>query len=141
MYDVHYVSVMTHAGNSLYVLLNLCITAMPMRIMHYVHYAAYAALYMLFSILYHLADGTNAHHKSYIYEVLDWDHPVSTLRYIVVIVVLSVIVWMLLVGLTELRQRLANKLHTSMTPSSSTSTNDGDSDGLMMENYSRQESV
>ena len=106
---MHYVSVMTHAGNSLYVLLNLCITAMPMRIMHYVHYAAYAALYMLFSILYHVADGTNAHHKSYIYKVLDWEHPVSTLRYIVVIVVLSVIVWMLLVGVMLVCSLLASR--------------------------------
>ncbi|GFR63126.1 protein rolling stone-like [Elysia marginata] len=67
-------SVMTHGVNSLYVLLDIFIVASPVRLLHFVYSCGYAGVYLLFSIFYHLADGTNSSSKPYIYSALDWSN-------------------------------------------------------------------
>ncbi|KAK3773736.1 hypothetical protein RRG08_001463 [Elysia crispata] len=65
-------SIMTHAVNSLYVLSDIFVVASPVRLLHFVYSCGYAAVYILFSIFYHLGDGTNSSSKPYIYSALNW---------------------------------------------------------------------
>ena len=142
MWDVHYISVMVHTGNSIYVLLNILITAMPMRLLHYIHYVIYGLLYTLFTFIYHHAGGTNAHHQPYIYDAIDWSRPLFTLRSLVGIVVLSLLSWLALVGLTALRQKVADRLYDTLTPSASSTDEESsgaDHELQLMTNYERQQ--
>src|SRR6218665_3417685 len=77
--DVH-----QHVMNSVLVLLELAVSAIPVRILHVVYVMAYGALYMAFSAIYWAFD-----HSRVLYPgVLDWNHPLTT---IVVALVLSVV--------------------------------------------------
>ena len=64
-----------HAGNSIYVLLNLLLTATPTRLLHAIHPVLFGVAYTLFSALYQLAGGTNVHGEEYIYRLTDWGRP------------------------------------------------------------------
>ena len=62
----------THATNSIYVLLDLFVTAMPIRLLHFYFGAIYAVLYITFSSVYTLSGGSNYSNQPYIYRFLDW---------------------------------------------------------------------
>ncbi|XP_033744372.1 protein rolling stone-like [Pecten maximus] len=66
------VNIETHALNAVYVIMNLFVTGMPVRILHLWHSMVYALVYVLFSLFYTLGGGTNHVDKNYVYSVLDW---------------------------------------------------------------------
>ncbi|OWF50346.1 Protein rolling stone [Mizuhopecten yessoensis] len=66
------VNIETHALNAVYVILNLFVTGLPVRILHFWHSMVYAFVYVLFSLFYTLGGGTNEANKNYVYSVLDW---------------------------------------------------------------------
>ncbi|XP_067684220.1 protein rolling stone-like [Haliotis asinina] len=66
------VSYITHAGNTIYVIVNLCITASPVRWLHFFHPFIVAIVYAIFSAVFQAAGGTNGLGYSSIYPVLDW---------------------------------------------------------------------
>lgn len=68
-----------HAMNSIYVVLNLVLTATPSRLLHFIYPVLFGVVYTAFSVVYHLADGTNVRGQPYIYSVLDWSRPGRTL--------------------------------------------------------------
>jgi len=77
--DVH-----QHIMTSVLVLLELAVSAIPVRILHVVYVVAYGALYLAFSAIYWALD-----HNRVLYPgVLDWNHPLRTIG---VTVVLSVV--------------------------------------------------
>ena len=119
LYEVHIISFMIHGGNAIYVLLNLCITAMPMRLLHYVHYLLYAMVYTGFTYLYYLCGGTNAMEDPYIYSVLDWRDVGLVMKSVAAILLLTIVLWVALVVLTVGRQKIAEKIHGS-TPAGGT---------------------
>ncbi|XP_041379516.1 protein rolling stone-like [Gigantopelta aegis] len=73
------VRVAIHGINSIYVFLNILITATPLRLYHFIYPVAYGTVYTLFTVVYFCADGTNLAGEPYIYRVLKWDHLKSTL--------------------------------------------------------------
>lgn len=85
---------------------------MPIRLYHAFHGVIFSCLYLLFSIIYHLAGGTNALDKPYIYDVLDWADPSSAAVYGVLLSVLGPVAsWLFLWGLYTLRTSLYRKCH------------------------------
>ncbi|XP_070193164.1 protein rolling stone-like isoform X2 [Littorina saxatilis] len=63
----------THLGNSVYVLLDLCVTAMPVRLLHVIYPAVYALVYCMFTVVYWAAGGTTSSGETFIYKPLDWN--------------------------------------------------------------------
>ncbi|KAL5006078.1 hypothetical protein ScPMuIL_017236 [Solemya velum] len=72
----------THGVNSIYVLVNICLTGSPIRIYHFFHPLIYGVVYWLFSVFYFLAGGTNVDGMPYVYTVLDWREPGTAAMYI-----------------------------------------------------------
>ncbi|XP_067683945.1 protein rolling stone-like [Haliotis asinina] len=77
-----------HGMNSIYVLTNLLITAMPVRVYHVIYPVIYGIIYTVFSVVYHILGGTNEKGEPYIYKILDW----SKLKRTVPLVFLSTFV-------------------------------------------------
>ena len=69
---VHMANVL-YISNSLYVLVDLLITAIPVRILHFTHAILFSTTYVLFSFGCWLAGGTGHRGESFIFMVLD--HP------------------------------------------------------------------
>ncbi|XP_071083458.1 glycine receptor subunit alpha-4-like [Haliotis cracherodii] len=70
--DISNVDYITHAGNTIYVIINLSITASPVRFLHFFHPFIVAVTFAIFSAVYQAAGGTNGLGYSAIYSVLDW---------------------------------------------------------------------
>ncbi|XP_071083267.1 protein rolling stone-like [Haliotis cracherodii] len=68
-----------HGMNSIYVLSNLLITAMPVRVYHVIFPVIYGVIYTVFSVVYHILGGTNDKGERYIYKILDWSNLKRTL--------------------------------------------------------------
>ncbi|XP_071082390.1 protein rolling stone-like [Haliotis cracherodii] len=67
-----YISVFTHGANLIYVVLNLLVTAVPVRLLHFYQPFILAITYGIFSATYVLAGGTNDVDEPYIYSVQNW---------------------------------------------------------------------
>ncbi|XP_050413775.1 protein rolling stone [Patella vulgata] len=76
---VNPVSLAVHGINSVYVFLNLFITAVPNRILHFYQPVIYGIIYTVFTAVYHAANGTNMRDQPYVYSVLNWDKPTKTI--------------------------------------------------------------
>ena len=61
-----------HTIISVYVVLDLLVSATPVRVYHVFHTMIFAAVYAVFTVVYDVFDGTNPLDLPYIYEVLDW---------------------------------------------------------------------
>lgn len=88
-----------HAFNTVYVLLNLCVSAKPIRILHVVYPLLVGVTYMIFSAIYELVG-----HMGPIYPILDWTKPWRTwIPAFVLALVLLVTVQFALYGIYKLR--------------------------------------
>ncbi|XP_041379501.1 protein rolling stone-like isoform X2 [Gigantopelta aegis] len=74
-------TVVVHALNSVYVILNLPVTAVPVGIYHFFHSMVVGVVYVIFTIVYHALGGTNRHDKPYIYPQIDWNRPGTAAMY------------------------------------------------------------
>ncbi|XP_061168113.1 protein rolling stone-like [Saccostrea echinata] len=79
--SVTVIDTLTHGVNAVYVLVNVSVSAIPIRIYHFFHGVVFGVTYVIFTVIYYAAGGTNHQNKSYIYSVLDWDDPGITLAY------------------------------------------------------------
>ncbi|XP_067683943.1 protein rolling stone-like [Haliotis asinina] len=68
-----------HGMNSIYVLTNLLIVNMPVRVYHVIYPVIYGVIYTVFSVVYHILGGTNEKGEPYIYKILDWSKLKRTL--------------------------------------------------------------
>ncbi|XP_067685487.1 protein rolling stone-like [Haliotis asinina] len=68
-----------HGMNSIYVLTNRLITAIPVSVYHVVYPLIYGVIYTSFSILYHILGRTNGKGQPHIYKILDWSKLKRTL--------------------------------------------------------------
>ncbi|KAK6177422.1 hypothetical protein SNE40_015526 [Patella caerulea] len=80
-YTLTTADVATHALNSFYVLANLMITAVPIRLYHFIHPTIFSVIYIVFTVIYHFAGGKNGLDKPYIYSVIDWSKPETAALY------------------------------------------------------------
>ncbi|XP_062574951.1 protein rolling stone-like [Saccostrea cucullata] len=79
--SVTVIDILTHGVNAVYVIVNVSVTAVPIRIYHLFHGVLFGVMYVVFTVIYYAAGGTNHQDKAYIYSVLDWDNPGITLAY------------------------------------------------------------
>lgn len=64
---------LTHAGNSIVMLFDIFVNAIPARFGHFIYPFSFGAIYaFVFSLPYTLLGGTDRDLKNFIYSVLDW---------------------------------------------------------------------
>lgn len=72
--NVDFIDVITHGFNSVFVIIELLLGGVPIRLIHCIFCNVYCAVYVLFSVIYWQADGLNARGKPYIYKILDYEN-------------------------------------------------------------------
>jgi hypothetical protein len=69
-----------HAGNSAMLVLDLCVSARPVRLLHALHPLCYGLAYVTFNTIYWAFD----HENNVLYEhVLDWRYPGPTVGVVI----------------------------------------------------------
>lgn len=71
-------SQLKHTLNSIYVLLDLMIIAVPVRVFHLVWPMCVGAIYTIFNATYFTHDGLGPQGKPYAYYVMDWRKPIES---------------------------------------------------------------
>lgn len=69
----------THAIAAVYIILNMAVTRLPLRLLHFLYPVAFGVIYTLFSAIYFSLGGTNQNGDPYIYSILDWSRLNRTL--------------------------------------------------------------
>ena len=100
-----------HAINSVLMILDLFVSAYPVRIVHCVYAIAYGVVYVVFSLIYWAAGGVNPYNgEPAIYPVLDWENiPGLTVAFILGFMVVLIVIQCLAYGAYRLRRHLAAK--------------------------------
>lgn len=101
----------THALNSVFILIDLMLSSIPVRLLHIVYCWVFGLSYLLLTVIFWAADGTNARDKPYIYSYIDYDSIPALASGIIVAFVLvgQPLVQALMFGLYKLRNFLTQK--------------------------------
>ncbi|KAJ0182365.1 hypothetical protein K1T71_001734 [Dendrolimus kikuchii] len=101
--------VFIHAVNSILMLILLVFCRHPCRILHFIHPLIVTLIYLIFSIIYYYAGGTNPLGEVYIYPMLDWSDPgtaaVTTVLSAFVLLVMYIVVILLTLTRNALTKR------------------------------------
>ncbi|WAR26797.1 ROST-like protein [Mya arenaria] len=110
--DITAVDASTHLINSVYVIANVFLTGMPMRILHFWFSVLYALVYSLFTVVYYFAGGTNHNENPYVYPQLNWDEkPGTAAMYCVIVTFVAVsIVHLILFGFYSLKVFISSRV-------------------------------
>lgn len=106
--QLHFISIFKHAIAALYVVANLFITDIPIRILHFWQPLILGLIYIKFSVIYDvLFGGTNTMGHPYIYSSLDWSGGTTKAMINSMLAIFTLfIVWLFLYGLYKLRVHL-----------------------------------
>lgn len=75
--------------NTVYVILNVMVTATPTRVYHFIHSIIFGLIFILFTVIYYFEGGTDDQGNRYIYDLLNWNDPgIATLASVVTIFVI-----------------------------------------------------
>lgn len=102
----------THVLNTLFVVVDLMLSSMPIRVLHMIYPMLFSFVYMIFSVIFWAAEGTNPiNHKRYIYAVLDYSkNPGFAVGLCIGLIFVAVpLVQLLIYGLYRLRVFAAKK--------------------------------
>ena len=94
-----------HAFTSAFILLDIAISAIPLRILHVIHGGMVLLLYVVLTLIYWSLDKEN----NIIYPVLNWNDPTFSLIFTGLGIVGTILVWSILFGLYKLRIWFAEK--------------------------------
>ena len=100
-----------HALNSVFMVIDLWLSAIPVRLFHSLYALLYLLIYIAFSVFYWLLGGTNIEGQPYIYKSLDYNDfkpTIGDLLAVFLLVVLPVL-QLILFGITKLRDHLHRK--------------------------------
>jgi hypothetical protein len=106
--NVGFLDVVTHAFNTVFVLIELCLGRVPIRLLHFIYTVFYLTLYVIFSVIYWQAGGNNSRGKPYIYKILDYENNnagVITALVLALVVVAPPLAQLAMLGLHKLRHR------------------------------------
>ena len=106
--NVAFLDVVTHAFNTVFVLIELFLSRVPIRLLHFVYTMMYLTLYVIFSVIYWQAGGYNTRGKPYIYKILDYENKnagVITALVLALVVIAPPLVQLAMLGLHKLRYR------------------------------------
>ncbi|XP_038207725.1 protein rolling stone-like [Zerene cesonia] len=91
-----------HAINSVVMLLLLITARQPVYILHFYHVVLFALIYLLFSVIYYAAGGTDMLGNPFVYPMLDWSNPgIAVLTGVfsaVLIIILHFLISLIVVG-------------------------------------------
>ncbi|KAH9505482.1 hypothetical protein Btru_057429 [Bulinus truncatus] len=104
----------THGVAALYIILNMAVTCIPLRVLHFVYPVTFGVIYTLFSAVYYSLDGTSQSGDRCIYSVLDWSKPgrtllISSLSNFVFIPIVHLVLCAVNLGLDKLSDRLTGR--------------------------------
>lgn len=104
--------VLTHAGNSIVLLIDTFVIAHPPRFEHFVHPMGFGFFYaFIFSLPYTLLGGVNRDYKNYIYPSIDWTNKMSgAATYSIIIIAVMGVVHLAVTALAKLRVVFAKKM-------------------------------
>ncbi|KAH9508152.1 hypothetical protein Btru_054868 [Bulinus truncatus] len=107
------IQVVINTINTVFVISNICVTAMPCQLFHFIYPVVYGALYFIFTYIYFVAGGTNIQSLDVIYNALDWHKAHPTVVGVVIGVVVCVpIAHLLLFALYTFRLFVYSKLNS-----------------------------
>eukprot|EP00057_Strongylocentrotus_purpuratus_P000938 XP_001187320.2 PREDICTED: protein rolling stone [Strongylocentrotus purpuratus] len=104
------VNVNVHGMNSVLIVIDLFVSAHPIRITHIVYVIMYSLVYTVFSLIFWAAGGVDPYGNRYIYPILNWeDIPGLTCAYLLGLAVVLFVVQCLMYTLYRLRLFLAGR--------------------------------
>ena len=104
------VDVSAHAVNSIYVVCDVCVTGIPVRMLHFYQTLIFGAAFAIFSLIYWVAGGTNWEGKDYIYSSLDYTNkPTTTAISWLAVLVSCAVLHLLMYGVYRLRAYLYSR--------------------------------
>lgn len=100
-----------HLLNSVFMLIDTCLSCIPVRLVHWLYALLYFAVYIAFSLIYWQLGGTNIEGKPYIYKALDYNDfsPIFGGLLVVFLLVVLPLLHLFLLGLTKLRDYIHKK--------------------------------
>lgn len=123
-------NVLTHACNSAIMFLDVLIVAHPIRLYHVYQPLTVGLLFLVFSVVFFAAGGTDSQGNRYIYFVLDWSKPDGAAVTSVGTVLLAVAVHTALFAVQKLRVFVHNRCAgKQVRPSSSVAAGGGGGGG------------
>lgn len=104
--------------SSVFVLMDTCLSLIPVRVVHFVYALLYLAVYLLFSVVYWKLGGTNIEGKPYIYKVLNYDDfkAITGVVLVVLLIVGVPLLHLFVFGITKFRDYLHTKYHERKKP-------------------------
>lgn len=97
-----------HILNSVVVLLEFCISALPVRLLHVVYSSIFFTLFFLFSYIYWSFDHTG----NVLYNYVDWDDPTYVLiNYVLMGLVLPLVIQVIMFFMYKLRLFIFTKIY------------------------------
>lgn len=66
-------NVTTHGINSAFVVIDICLSGIPARLLHVYQPVVYGVIYTVFTVIYWASGGTNERNRSYIYSITDYN--------------------------------------------------------------------
>lgn len=100
------INIQLHAVTSVIILLEMCVSAIPIRLFHYVYSLGYGVIYVVFSGFYYAED-----HRHILYPlVLDWSKPGTTVLAMVLLAFVGLpLIQLALFGIYKLKLFIYDK--------------------------------
>ncbi|XP_060075002.1 protein rolling stone-like isoform X2 [Ylistrum balloti] len=106
-----------HTLNTTYVVLDLLISASPIRLLHMLFAIMLGSIYSLFNAIYFLNDGTILQGRHYAYNVLNWENPAEAIVTCVLCIVQAILSQFILYEIYKLRSWIFSKTYFDMAAS------------------------
>ena len=71
---VHEIDIAFHAMNSVFMLIETCLSSIPVCLFHVVYAELYGIIYVIFTVVYWQSGGTDTNGEDHIYPLLDYGH-------------------------------------------------------------------
>ncbi|XP_050666470.1 protein rolling stone-like isoform X2 [Leptidea sinapis] len=113
IHEINALNILVHGCNSLVMIIELVMTAHPIRATHAIFGAGAGLMYGIFSALYWAVGGTDKIGLSAIYPALDWNKPGSAFAFVALCAVVMIFAHIIATCLALLRMRIAARLRPS----------------------------
>ncbi|KAK6192685.1 hypothetical protein SNE40_004115 [Patella caerulea] len=95
--------ILLHIMNTVVVLFEHSVTALPIRLLHVVYPLIFALVYIIFTVIYWTGDNTRV-----LYPALDWNEPTIAIAYVFAAAAVVVASHLMLFAIYKLRQSCCN---------------------------------
>lgn len=101
-----------HTLNSVFMLVEVVISNIPVRLLHHFYSHIFESLYFLFTVIYWATGGEDLHGNNYIYQLLDYtnDPAIAVGAVFLVLIVLQPVAQLLIYILFRFRGWVVSKL-------------------------------